>query len=431
MLPRATVRTTMKTSRFFLSLAMTSFASLFLAIPAHADISVGSDGSDGTLVVSSSLIIDLSAATTATWDTPSPVPGKGVYDPLQWAVVFKYDSIYVAPGMTVAFTNHATRAPVVWLVRRGVRIDGVVSLSGSNGSPSGVPATPGPGGFRGGKSYTDLSGGGGAGMGPGGGQFGNAIAGGGGGYGSNGFATGPAPGGSAYGSPQIVPLIGGSGGGGSSINSSTYGGGGGAGGGALLVACGRTLTLQGYIVADGGLGSFGGGGSGGAIRMVADQLAGPGTLYAQGGNSDYGGKGGVGRIRLETNGTSFSGGSIPVYSLHLPVGPTPTIWPQTASPRVAISSVAGNAVPADPNGNLFGGDIQISSATSVPVTISAANVPANATMILRAVLVSGGLAVTVNATLASGDQNASTWTATLPAVANNGYTLLQARVTLP
>ena len=23
------------------------------------------------------------------WDTPSPLPGQGVYDPVRWAVVFK------------------------------------------------------------------------------------------------------------------------------------------------------------------------------------------------------------------------------------------------------------------------------------------------------------------------------------------------------
>src|SRR5262249_44924969 len=141
--------------------------------------------------------------------------------------------------------------------------------------------------------------------------------------------------------------------------------------------------------------------------------------------------GGVGPIRLEANTTAFTGGSNPTYTLHLPVGPAATVWPPAGSPSVSIATVGGVSVPTDPNGNLLGGDIQISSATSVPVTIAAANVPSNATMTLRAVLVSGNDAVTVNATFASGNQTASTWTATLPAIANNAYTLLQARVTLP
>src|SRR5437867_4772714 len=110
------MRMPMKDLYFLVLLAATSLGSQILATSARADISVGSDGSDGTLVVvTSDTYIDLSAAATATWNTPSPVPGKGVYDPQQWAVVFKYDSVYIAPGRTLTFTNHRTTAPVVWL----------------------------------------------------------------------------------------------------------------------------------------------------------------------------------------------------------------------------------------------------------------------------------------------------------------------------
>ena len=84
-----------------------------------AQINVGSDGSDGALVVSANLTIDLSEAASGpgiAWDTPSPVPGKGVYDPDQWAVVFKYSSVTINANRTVTFVNHPSNAPVVWLV---------------------------------------------------------------------------------------------------------------------------------------------------------------------------------------------------------------------------------------------------------------------------------------------------------------------------
>lgn len=355
-------------------------------------------------------------------------------------MVFKYDSVYVSAGVTLSFKNNATTAPVAWLVTRGVRIDGTVSVDGQYDPAVGQLAVPGPGGFRGGKGTTPLTGGGGPGLGPGGGGYASVSSsgGGGGGYGSSGNTGvnnggGPGAGGGTYGSPQIVPLIGGSGGGGTIDQQ-----GGGAGGGALLIAAGKSIAITGTISANGGGSTTssdgGGGGSGGAIRVVADVLAGAGSLLAIGGNTFQPGNlgdGGFGRIRLEANSTTFTGGSSPSYTLHLPVGPVPTIWPPAGSPSVTIATVAGVAVPTDPNGNLLGGDIQISSATAVPVTISAANVPSNATMALRAVLVTGATAVTVSATFASGDQTASTWTATLPAIANNAYTLLQARVTIP
>lgn len=71
----------------------------------------GSDGSDGVFNPLASVQIDLSLAATATWDTPSPVPGQGVYDPVQWAVVFKYSSITIPNGVSVSFKNHPSGAP--------------------------------------------------------------------------------------------------------------------------------------------------------------------------------------------------------------------------------------------------------------------------------------------------------------------------------
>ncbi len=75
----------------------------------------GSDGSDGVFNPQTSVVIDLRDAATATWDTPSPVAGHGVYDASQWAVVFKYTTVDIPAGVVVGFTNHASGAPVVWL----------------------------------------------------------------------------------------------------------------------------------------------------------------------------------------------------------------------------------------------------------------------------------------------------------------------------
>ncbi len=56
----------------------------------------------------------------------------------------------MASGATVTFKNHASCAPVVWLVNGNVTIVGTVSLDGQQNQPPGTLAEPGPGGFRGG-----------------------------------------------------------------------------------------------------------------------------------------------------------------------------------------------------------------------------------------------------------------------------------------
>jgi len=53
----------------------------------------GADGSDGSLHVTEDTVIDLSDAVAADWDTANGAnAGKGVYDAVKWAVVFKYAS---------------------------------------------------------------------------------------------------------------------------------------------------------------------------------------------------------------------------------------------------------------------------------------------------------------------------------------------------
>ncbi|MEM7396064.1 MAG: hypothetical protein AAF492_27335, partial [Verrucomicrobiota bacterium] len=93
--------------------------------------------------------------------------------------------------------------------------------------------------------------------------------------------------GEAYGSPLLIPMVGGSGAGGTSGNP---GRGGGGGGGALLLASNSGITLEGLLLAQGGPGADNNflstsghrsqGGSGGAIRLVAPVVSGGGSINA-------------------------------------------------------------------------------------------------------------------------------------------------------
>ncbi len=160
----------------------------------------GADGSDGPLnVTSANLVVDLSLATTGPLESTAPAtPGRGVYDPEKWAVVFRYSSVNVAAGRTVTFLNHPSGAPVVWLVGGPnpedgtATIAGTVALNGGQGhsydAPANFFAVPGPGGFRGGIG-TALQTLGSGGFGPGGASSGDGdqfSSGTGGSYGSQG-----------------------------------------------------------------------------------------------------------------------------------------------------------------------------------------------------------------------------------------------------
>ena len=128
------------------------------------------NGTDGVLNITANTQIDLSQAVTGVYDQDNTAnAGKGVYDPTQWAVVFKYSSVTVAAGATVTFINHPSRAPVVWLVSGNVNIAGTVSLDGQDPQLPPLLAEPGPGGFRGGTATYRSSPTAGSGFGPGGG----------------------------------------------------------------------------------------------------------------------------------------------------------------------------------------------------------------------------------------------------------------------
>ena len=234
----------------------------------RADLTIPGDGSDGDFHPTASVEVDLSQAVSGNWnDAQLPAnAGKGIYDRNKWAVVFKYQSVTIPAGVTVTFKNHASRAPVVWLVQGNVTIIGpgtaagaapALNLNGTDGAAGDNArflAEPGPGGFRG-SAFTSNDG---PGLGVGGG-----------GINVSGVYLG------TYGNPRLIPLIGGSGGGNYGPAKS-----GGAGGGAIHICCAGTINLTGKISANGGRSSSYG--SGGAVRLVANSINGTGRVEAIG-----------------------------------------------------------------------------------------------------------------------------------------------------
>jgi hypothetical protein len=164
--------------------------------------------------------------------------------------------------------------PAIFYAEDTIKIDGAVNGVEAGQSPAG--------GFE-----QDSTGHGG---GPGGGDavLGYNSAGGGsycglGGKGGQGETNPASKGGKAYGSPELLPLIGGSsGGGGATVNSS-----GGTGGAAIEFAAGLSISisLTGVINVGGtgGHANGGAGGSGGALLLEAPAVAVHGTLAANGG----------------------------------------------------------------------------------------------------------------------------------------------------
>jgi plastocyanin len=394
---------------------------------ARAAITVpGADGSDGVLNITEDTVIDLSQAVAGTWDQDNSAnAGKGVYDAAKWAVVFKYSSVNVAAGATVTFTNHPSKAPVVWLVSGDVTIEGMVKLDGQAGQTTPALAEPGPGGFRGasGKYSTDVDAG--AGFGPGGG-FRDAK---GGAYGS-----GTAP----YGNPSLVPLIGGSGG--SAVTGKPQGAG--AGGGALLIASSGTVTINGTISANGGDGPsygyqvFTGGGSGGGLRVVCSTLAGTGILNALAGRGGRYAAAGLGRIRIERvdNNNTLQVNPDPSV-VPLTDGDTALVWPPADAPTVKIVSIGGVAAPDDPRASFgtHGADVALPETTTIQVVIETTGVEQAAQVQVRLTPRSNGDAVVVDATMdsvvAPGPPEILRWIADVPV--GNGYSAVQAKVVRP
>lgn len=254
-----------------------------LSIPAFAQFDSGSDGSYGPLIISAT---DPSAVTI-------DLPEDGI---------IRATTVSIAGQKTLLFNRNPLNTPAIILATGDVIINGSINVSGSAGNQSGS-GLGGPGGFNGGAPGGEGVPAG-AGFGPGGGlpgthiNDGTATA-----AGSGSFATTPFSAfndldGKIYGSPLLVPLIGGSGGGG--LENAAPNTGGGGGGGAILIASNTLIQLNspGFIFANGGENNAGNSGSGGAIRLVAPVVEGNGTLRASG--HQGGTFSGNGRIRVDT-----------------------------------------------------------------------------------------------------------------------------------
>lgn len=362
------------------------------ALPVVAlNIPYGNARSDGALSAAGNLEINLDGAAARAWDAVPAAEGSGVYDANQWAVVFKYSSVDIAAGATVTFKNHASRAPVVWLVDGDVTINGTLNLSGAaHDTESGTfrLSEPGPGGFRGGDSYVNVAETGGSGLGPGGsfswinnGDWAFQLP----SYATVGsiYRSDLVP--TTYGSSRIVPLIGGSGGSGYRTGQNNAGGG--AGGGAILIAATGRITINGAVRANGGGGAVPG--SGGAIRLIAEAVSGLGRLEAVGGSSSvFAANSGVGRIRIETPNFSAAFAAVmPVTEAVSPDSPV-QLWPAANAPKARIVSVSGLASPAEPRASLGApdarkADIRVPGGGSGEIIVETDNLPQTATVVVR------------------------------------------------
>lgn len=382
--------------------ALVGASTLGLAPVSAQTFNSGSTGADG--------------AFSPTTNTTLALPASGV---------FNFTTINVPSGVTLRFTRNTSNTPVTLLASGDVTIAGTIDVGGARGG-DGAFATilasnagpGGPGAFDGGAGANGIvSSIGGAGLGPGGGIPGQRS-GGGGGFAAPGGNGSDSTGGPAYGTPTLLPLIGGSGGAGGGFGFGTTAAGGGGGGGAVLIASSGTLTFTGTILArggDGGCGfqNAGGGGSGGAVRLAATTVTGSGgTINVTGGGGctptgASGGNGSVGRIRIE----AFTPSAAINFSQVTPSIAQPTSVALASEPTLRITSVAGVATPAAPSGSFSSPDVTLPASTVNPVAvaINAANIPAGTAVTVR-VRGQTGTGSSASATLA-GTQTASTATA--------------------
>ena len=413
-----------KSQAFLVLFAMLIGAATLLGAvsPARAQYDVPSDGSDGAFNPTADIEIDLTQAVTGAWNTPGN--GKGVYDPEQWLVVFKYTSVNIPAGVTVTFKNHPKNPPVAWLVQGSVVVDGRIDLSGREGTTNGSHGVPGPGGFAGsrlvGPSGAQLRSGG---FGPGGGSSGSQEI--------DVRAT------SAYGNSACFPLIGGSGGG-TQFQPWSCGG----GGGAILVASRSRISINNPtgstpkgIAANGGWlsgyanwYSYSGGG---AVRLVAPVVDVFGKVEARsvGGSSPAVSEG---RVRVETlslQGTNF-GSRYSVGDL----GCGLRFLRNQGTPAVKVLSVNSTEAVSDPSSFVVAGfdcPMPVVSTPSVSVRLECRNVPENATVEVYLRATESTWATKVLATRESGDAAVSIWTATGTLGIEEGRFTVQARAILP
>ena len=364
---------------------------------AMAAFSSGSSGTDGALDFSwaasgSTIIFD-----PADYQTFDPVNATRQLD-VDNDNVFHFTSINIPANVTVQLkASKLNWRPVYWLATGDITINGTLNLNGAvgHGTGSGLedryPAEPGPGGFSGGLGASAVNPAQ-AGYGPG---AGTAVGTNGGGGSHAVLGSGNTLG--TYGSPYLIPIIGGSGGAG-------YGGpneqvtsrpGGGAGGGAIVLASSTQIVVNGSIKARGGNGVYlsfnniSGGGSGGAIRILSPTISGAGSIDVSGGA--YGDAGG--RVRIESNVYQFTGSFLPANSANhirisglidttpfLPSDPLVPAWPS-----IRVASINGVALPDEPSGTFSAIDASIDTSTAVEVLFESFNIPTDANLTLTIV----------------------------------------------
>jgi hypothetical protein len=308
-------------------------AALALVAAAHlqaANFSSGSDGSLGALNVTDDTTIDL------------PANGR-----------LNYTTVTVAQGKTLRFKRNALNTPVYLLASGDVIVSGTIDVSGAqapntHSGDAPVGGLGGPGGFDGGKPGFSAEIGPGSGYGPGGARGGlDDVSANGAGGGSFGTLTRWSQGQNnhgtvLYGSPLLIPMIGGSGGGGSAGNP---GFGGGGGGGAILIASSTSITITGTIYARGGqnISSSVNAGSGGAVRLLAPAIHGNGTVDVYGNGGD--GSAGAGRIRADAIDRSDLRLNFAPRELST-VGADMFVFPPKVA-RLDIIEAAGTTIPID------------------------------------------------------------------------------------
>ena len=370
-----------------------------LVLPCSAQVNSGSNGSDGAFNPTANITINMA-------DHPD-----GIYH---------YTSVNIPVGVFVAFSPNANNTPVVWLVQTSCVISGIINLVAQppNGATGGAG---GPGGFGGGNGQFDKNHPPSSGMGPGAGivptvpdsTFYGANA----SYGTNGnrYTGEQYYWGDTYGNDFLIPLIGGSGGSGSGHFGINHGGGCG-GGGAILIAASSTITINsgGSINAagyDGGVaeGPYGGAGSGGAVRLVASTISGSGSINCAGLNLNNS-TSGDGRVRLDALANTFGG---TIYGVETR-GYQPIIIPALAQQtQLAISSIAGIAVPANSTGTLLNPAVIIpgQQANPIPVVVQCSNIPLNTSI---SVQVNPTVGATVSAVGMNNVGTQTSSTATIP-----------------
>ena len=296
------------------------------ASPALSQVQPFSSGSDGSY-----------GPINITANSSLQVPESGV---------FNATTIDIAASRTLTFIPNSRNTPVQLLATGAVNISGNINIRGENGNPE-RGGLGGPGGFAGGNPG-GAAGPASAGLGPGGGLPGtnssgaNAGSAGGGNH-AEFVGTFTANDGQPYGSPLLIPLIGGSGGGGTNNDD-----GGGGGGGAILIA--SDVSITGFsganIDARGGNGSTPNNGSGGGIRLVAPVVNGVMTLNVGGTGFGPENVSGHGFVRIDT--LDFSDvdgiGHSPNVPAAFSIGSFMLVEPSPL-PRLDVIAAAGTVIP--------------------------------------------------------------------------------------